>query len=77
MQKIMPIPDSPEAVTTAWLTHALRSTGTVNQTEVASFKTRRIGEKEGFTGHLVHFEIDYARSGPKAPTSRPATPSTI
>ncbi|UCG12737.1 MAG: DUF1679 domain-containing protein, partial [Deltaproteobacteria bacterium] len=69
MSKKIGIPESPEVTTSAWLTEALRSTKTIDQAVVKSFKMKRIGEKEGFTGSLVRFEIDYSQSEKTAPTS--------
>ena len=69
MSKKIGIPESPEAMTSAWLTEALRSTKTIDQTVVKSFGMKRIGEKEGFTGSLARFEIDYSQSENTAPTS--------
>lgn len=65
----MGIPDSPEAMTSTWLTEALHRTKTIDQAVVKSFKMKRIGEKEGFTGCLVRLEIDYSQAEKDAPTS--------
>ena len=69
MPKKMGIPESPEAMTSTWLTEALRSTKTIDQAVVKSFRMNRIGEKEGFTGYLVRVEIDYSQPEKDAPPS--------
>jgi hypothetical protein len=63
------IPHSPEAITSLWLTTALRSTKTIDKSEVTSFRTERIGEKEGFTGYLARFELQYSSLEETAPPS--------
>ena len=69
MSKKMGIPEIPEAMTSAWLTEALHSKKTIDQAAVKSFRMKRIGEKEGFSGYLVRFEIDYSQPEKDAPTS--------
>jgi hypothetical protein len=43
------IPASPEALTTEWLTQALRSTGTITDARVTSCHIEPIGEGKGFS----------------------------
>ena len=69
MPKSLGIPQSPESITPRWLTEALRSTNTIDRAEVKSFGIKRIGEKEGFTGYLARFELDYSVLEGNAPTS--------
>ncbi len=64
---MLDIPDSSHAVTPAWLTEALRRSGSIDRAAVRDFKTTRIGEQEGFAGFLLRFDLDYDRDEEQAP----------
>ncbi len=63
------IPASPDVVTPAWLTQALRSAGILTHTTVASCDMERIGEGQGFTGRLARFRLAYDVAEEGAPPS--------
>jgi len=63
------IPASPDAVTPAWLTQALRSAGLLTRTTVTSCDMERLGEGQGFTGRLVRFRMVYDVAEEGAPPS--------
>jgi aminoglycoside/choline kinase family phosphotransferase len=53
------IPASAGALTTEWLTQALRSTGTITDARVASCRIDLVGEGKGFSGQLARIELSY------------------
>jgi len=61
------IPPGPEAVTPGWLTHALRSTGTINNAIVESFEVEQIDK--AFMGQLAMFTLNYDINEESAPAS--------
>jgi hypothetical protein len=63
------IPSDPDELTPAWLTDALRSTGTINDCSVASFDTESLGEGAGFLGLLARVGLKYDGPEESAPTS--------
>ena len=63
------IPSSPDTVTPAWLTQALRSAGILTHTTVTSCDMERLGEGQGFTGRLVRFRMAYNVTEEGAPPS--------
>ncbi|MGB2693854.1 MAG: oxidoreductase family protein [Dehalococcoidia bacterium] len=59
---------TPEQVTADWLTEALRSTGTINASQVTSFEMKRnIAAGAGFMGELTHVTLEYDAAEPDAP----------
>ena len=63
------IPVHPEEVTSSWLTEALRSTQTIGQARVKSFKMQPIGMEQGFSGELVRLDLDYSKAENGLPAS--------
>lgn len=63
----MEIPESPEAVTAAWLTEALRDSGALQETAVVGVQRQRVGT--GLVGQSVRFTLAYDREEPAAPAS--------
>lgn len=63
------IPRSPAAITAEWLTTALRSSGVIYKSVVASSEFQSIGEGKGFTGQLARFKLVYDNYEKHAPTS--------
>lgn len=55
-----PIPNSPEAITPAWLTAALRDGGALDATSaVAGIEVASIGERGGVNGETARLLLDY------------------
>ncbi len=67
--KTMTIPADPDALTAEWLTDALRSSGVITTSSVASFDARRIAEGSGFIGQLAIVTLRYDAAEDGAPTS--------
>lgn len=66
----MLIPDGPQAMTSEWLTQALRQTGTITSATVSSFQTQAIGEEgEGMSGQMARVQLSYDHNEPTAPQS--------
>ena len=64
----MLIPDGPQALTSEWLTQALREAGTIKNAAVSSFQTQAIGEEgEGITGQLARVTLVYDHMESGAP----------
>ena len=63
------IPVRPEEVTPAWLTEALRSTQSIGQASVKSFRMQPIGMEQGFSGELVRLDLDYNKAENGLPAS--------
>ncbi len=61
------IPDSPDLLTTAWLTAALRSTGTIGQAAVTTMQVKAMSGVEGNTGPMVRVHLSYDRPVENAP----------
>lgn len=58
---------TPEDVTPAWLTEALRAAGVLRDAKVTSIAARRVGN--GMLGDSVQFTLGYDRSEDEAPSS--------
>ncbi len=65
----LPIPDGPDALTSAWLTDALRSTGVIGEQRVAGVAASLISEGVGFIGRVARVRLDYDRDVASAPAS--------
>ena len=64
----MLIPDGPQALTSEWLTQALRQNGTITSAAVTSFQTEAIGaEGEGITGQTARVKLVYDSDETTAP----------
>ncbi len=63
------IPSGPKALTPEWLTQALRSTGTINNSTVKSFSMEMIGEGQAFTGQIARLSLNYDIDEESAPKS--------
>ena len=63
------IPTDPEALTPEWLTQALRDTGTITKSAVASFAAEPIGVGVGFMGQLAKVQLQYNAPEEGAPAS--------
>ena len=50
------IPQSPEELTTDWLTAALRQGGHLNEARVTGFETEVVGQGVGFVGLLARIK---------------------
>ena len=53
------IPAELEAITSEWLTQALRSSGTITEATVESLDMEKIGEGQGFTCRVARFRLNY------------------
>jgi hypothetical protein len=60
-------PTSVSELTSGWLTKALRQSGAINDSKVASFDTKIIGEGAGFLGQLGLVTLTYDAPEPDAP----------
>jgi hypothetical protein len=65
----MSIPAGPGALTPAWLTWALRSTGTITDAMVTSCHIEILGAGKGFTGQVARIGLDYDIDAASAPAS--------
>src|SRR5690242_4249691 len=63
------IPTSPDAITTEWLTDALRAGGTIDAASVTSFDAEIVGAGSGFLGILAKLDLHYDTAEPNAPRS--------
>ncbi len=63
------VPRSPEEITPAWLTLALRENGVLRDAGVTSLRTQGIGAGAGFLGQLAKVSVEYDRPEPGAPRS--------
>ena len=63
------IPAGPEALTPEWLTHALRSTGTITDARVTSRQLELFGEGKGFSGQIARVGLGFDRAEAGAPAS--------
>ena len=63
------IPQSPEELTTDWLTAALRQGGHLKEARVTGFETGVVGQGVGFVGLLARITLQYDRTEPSAPAS--------
>jgi hypothetical protein len=65
----MEIPTGPQALTTEWLTDALRERSTISQANVNSFEIEALGDKQGITGQLARLILSYDNHEEDAPQS--------
>jgi Ecdysteroid kinase-like family len=65
----MSIPAGPKTLTPAWLTWALRSTGTITDAVVTSCTIEILGEGKGFTGQVARIGLDYDIEAASTPVS--------
>ena len=65
----MEIPTGPEALTTDWLTSALRGEGAISKASVVSYKTKPLGEDQGFRSQIARVNLDYDLRESNAPQS--------
>jgi hypothetical protein len=63
------LPTSPDQLTTAWLTDALRQRDALRGGDVRSFRTDVIGQGVGFMGQLARVELEYEPAGATGPRS--------
>jgi hypothetical protein len=66
---IKSVPRSPEEITPAWLTLALRDSGVIRDANVTSVRTQGIGAGAGFLGQLAKLHVEYDRPEAGAPAS--------
>lgn len=66
---LMSIPVDVRSVTAEWLTEALGVGGPGGDAAVTSFRVERVGEEQGWTGVLAHFELSYSEPVEGAPSS--------
>ena len=69
MSSHLRVPSGPGAITAQWLTEALDSIDAIEKAAVKSFQISPIGVKQGFTGTLFRFELDYVDGENKGPAS--------
>ena len=62
-----PLPASLEAITPAWLTHALWSRGLLADARVRGARSRVVSEGSGFIGVVARLELDYDGDPASAP----------
>jgi hypothetical protein len=65
----MEILSGPQAVTTEWLTDALRERGTIRQARIDSVDIESLGDDQGITGQLARLILSYDRHEENAPQS--------
>ena len=63
------IPRSPDQLTPAWVTAALRSTGTINQAKVTAVRVESMEGVKGLASQMVRVKLRYDQSEANAPTS--------
>lgn len=63
----MKIPTGPEALSTAWLTEALRTSKTINQASVTTCQVQTLNGEGGITGQPVRCYLSYDRYEADAP----------
>ena len=69
MNILKEVPFSLEEIDAAWLTHALRDSGVIEQQEVTHFTHRIIGEETGFLGEVAILTLEYSPPAPEAPST--------
>src|SRR5215510_6490384 len=69
MMADMSIPTGPGTLTPAWLTWALRGTGSITDATVTSCDIEILGEGKGFTGQVARIWLDYDIDAASAPVS--------
>ena len=69
MTTTLEIPSGLQALTTDWLTRALKQNGVINSASVVSFDTKIIGAGAGFMGELGQVKPQYDKTEPGAPRS--------
>jgi hypothetical protein len=62
-------PAGPGALTSDWLTQALRSTGTITDARVTSWQIDLFGEGKGFSGQIARVGLSYDIAEANAPAS--------
>lgn len=62
-------PDSPDELTSEWLTSALRDCGAIGEACVTNFSVEQVGQGVGFVGHLARIGLEYDRGVSDAPAS--------
>ncbi len=67
MNKKIAIPTDFEAINNKWLNEALRSTGTINDARVDSFRIETMKAGPGQTGQLARLLIEYSQNEENAP----------
>lgn len=63
------LPASIDAISTEWLTDALRSRDVIQGATVTSIAATTVGEGAGFIGQLAQLSLEYDKLEPGAPTS--------
>ena len=74
----MTLPTSPDQLTAAWLTDALRQRDVLRGGEVRSFRSDVIGQGVGFMGQLARVELEYEPAeamGPRSLIAKFPTPA--
>ncbi len=72
----MDVPTSPEAVTPAWLTAALRSTRTLRDAAVESVQSSRIGVEAGYSGQIARLQLTYDEPPEGSPEASMTSPTS-
>lgn len=65
----LPVPDTPDDLTPAWLTVALAETGVLRRGAVAAAEWERVGGEYGFTGLIARVRLRYEGADGDAPRS--------
>ena len=65
----LPIPDGPDALTSEWLTEALRHAGVLGPAAVASFEVERATATTGLLSRLSRIRMTYDRRDSGAPAT--------
>jgi hypothetical protein len=55
----LPVPETPDDLTPAWLTAALAEAGILRRSAVAAAEWERVGEEYGFTGLVARVHLRY------------------
>ena len=63
------IPNGPDAITSEWLTKALRINGLIGDAVVTSFESQLVGEGLGLVGQVARLTLRYDQPNPDAPCS--------
>jgi aminoglycoside phosphotransferase (APT) family kinase protein len=66
---VIPIPDSIDEVTPAWLTEVLRADGAIDDESVVGFSSGRAAGGIAITGVVRRLKLEYDRPAPRAPAS--------
>jgi aminoglycoside phosphotransferase (APT) family kinase protein len=61
------VPAGPQALSADFLTACLRHAGAIVHAQVLDFESRRVGEAQGFAGHLTRLSLRYDRVEQGAP----------